>query len=158
LSQKANRPASQRKPLSPSTRVQMTNINVAELCEIYRACVKTTLFPRTVAGQFERYETALRRQTSPEEVNYLRLQFKGPVDRIVLSVLSAETEDEVDEVLRQMSPPVAVLYKERVHDVQEFLDELSRRVEAVRLSGNWGETLRALLIDSHDEYLSRLGG
>lgn len=134
----------------------MTSISSSELYEIYRACVETTLFPSAVASRFERYEQALRRQTSPEEVNYLRLQFKGSVDRIVQLVLDAETEDEVDSILRRMNPPVAVLYRERLHDVQEFLQELPRKVKLVKLSGSWSETLRSLLIGSYSRYLSML--
>ncbi len=134
----------------------MTSISSSELCEIYRACVETTLFPSAVADRFERYEQALRRQTTPEEVNYLRLQFKGPVDRVVHLVLDAETEDEVEDILRRMNPPVAVLYKERLSDVQEFLQELPRRSKVVKLSGSWSETLRSLLIDSYTHYLDML--
>ncbi len=134
----------------------VTSISSNELCEIYRACVETTLFPSAVAGRFERYEQALRRQTSPEEVNYLRLQFKGPVDRVVQLVLDAETEDEVDAILRRMNPPVAVLYRERLSDVQEFLQDLPRRTKVVRLGGSWSDTLRSLLIGSYSRYLAGL--
>jgi len=134
----------------------VTSITASELCEIYRACVETTLFPEAVASKFERYEQALRRQTTPEEVNYLRLQYKAPVDRIVQLVLEAETEDEVDSILRQMNPPVAVLYKERLRDVEEFLQELPQRARLVRLTGSWSDTLRALLIGSYSRYLASI--
>jgi len=134
----------------------LTSISSSELCEIYRACVETTLFPDAVAGRFERYEQALRRQTSPEEVNYLRLQFKSPVDRVVQLILDAETEDEVETILRQMHPPVAVLYRERLRDVQEFLQELPRKAPVVRLTGSWSDTLRALLIGSYSRYLAAM--
>jgi hypothetical protein len=134
----------------------VTSITASELSEIYRACVETTLFPEAVASKFERYEQALRRQTTPEEVNYLRLQYKAPVDRIVQLVLEAETEDEVDSILRQMNPPVAVLYKERLRDVEEFLRELPQRARLVRLTGSWSDTLRALLIGSYSRYLASL--
>lgn len=134
----------------------VTSITASELSEIYRACVETTLFPEAVASKFERYEQALRRQTTPEEVNYLRLQYKAPVDRIVQLVLEAETEDEVDSILRQMNPPVAVLYKERLRDVEEFLQELPRRARLVRLTGSWSDTLRALLIGSYSRYLASI--
>jgi hypothetical protein len=134
----------------------VTSISSNELLEIYRACVETTLFPSAVASKFDRYEQALRRQTSPEEVNYLRLQFKGPVDRIVQLVLDAETEDEVETILRRMNPAVAVLYKERLRDVQDFLQDLPRRVKVVKLAGSWSETLRSLLIGSYSRYLAML--
>jgi hypothetical protein len=134
----------------------VTRISARELYEIYRACVETTLFPAEVATRFERYEQALRRQTSPEEVNYLRLQFKGPVDRTVQLVLDAETEDEVETILRRMNPPVAVLYKERLSDVEDFLRDLPARVESVKISGSWSETLRGLLIGSYSRYLAML--
>lgn len=136
--------------------LSVTSITASELSEIYRACVETTLFPEAVASKFERYEQALRRQTTPEEVNYLRLQYKAPVDRIVQLVLEAETEDEVDSILRQMNPPVAVLYKERLRDVEEFLRELPQRARLVRLTGSWSDTLRALLIGSYSRYLASL--
>ena len=116
----------------------------------------TTLFPDAVASRFERYEQALRRQTSPEEVNYLRLQFKSPVDRVVQLILDAETEDEVETILRQMHPPVAVLYRERLRDVQEFLQELPHKAPVVRLTGSWSDTLRALLIGSYSRYLAAM--
>ncbi|MFH0809080.1 MAG: hypothetical protein V2A77_01200 [Pseudomonadota bacterium] len=134
----------------------MTSISANELYEIYRACVETTLLPSSVAHKFERYEEALRRQTSPEEVNYLRLQFKGPVDKVVQRVLDAETEDEVEAILRRMNPPVAVLYNERLRDVLEFLQELPQRAKVVRLNGSWSETLRILLIGSYARYLAGL--
>lgn len=134
----------------------VTSITTAELCEIFRACVETTLFPAAVASRFERYEQALRRQTSPEEVNYLRLQYKAPVDKVVQSVLDAETEDEVAAILHQMNPPVAVLYKERLRDVEEFLRGLPGRMGLVRLEGSWSDTLRALLIGSYSRYLATM--